>query len=910
MTRFVRLGSLALLLVTIGCGRDPKLVSVTPTTICANEDSTITITGSDLSSSGKVQIGSADADMGSVPLVAAASVTGSGSMIMAKFPANSLTPHDSPLDLVYSDGGKRVVLTGVITVVPGISISAVDPATVYNGVDFPTSVYGTGMGAVKTIQISMAGGAGIDLTGVNAVDNNRADAVVPMGTPPGVYDVTVVDQNGCTATLAAALTVTADLTVSVCAIDPPFGYDMEDTDVVITATADGTAGGAACGGKTTKFASSPRAWLNVGGVLKPLSNVAFVSGGSVTATVPKGLTDGGPYDLIVQNPDGGVGLLAAAFKVVNMPVPQISSITPTLMGTNQTPTVHILGKNFRSPVKVEVYQPNATVTATGTIPAIPLTTVANPTLVSANEVDVVINLSTLGLPTNAGYTLIFRVTDTDQGTYGEFSALAVISSSLNPAQWTDLTAAPLPMATMRAGGAAGQSTSAAHHLYVIGGDAGGATPTPYATTQVATLDKYGNVGSWTVGHNKLAAGRTMLAAVAVPSTTGIGGFVYAIGGYDGTAPVATVSRAKILLPTEAPVVTKTAVNLGGTLARGAYYYRVSAVLDGTDPANPNGETLPSDEVTAHTVDASKVTLTWDAVPKAATYRVYRTAMINGVSQTEVLLKDGITDTTFTDDGTLTAGTDVPFKAGELGVWVDVSALKKARRFAAAALAHDSTGAAFLYAIGGDNDTGYGKTIGATATVYNTYEYAALTGDGLTLGTWTEDMTHMLTNGRTRLGAAVADKASAPAKITDTTAYVYAIGGGNPAVAGTLTSYEAAAVGTGGALGTWGSPNGTGSTFDMMGVSSMISSDNLFAIGGTDLAGAPAAQPAASSRDTNTTLPSFGQLNADSALAVDFPAGDTVATYAALVYSSAHLYLLGGAGADAVTGLKRVWSDVF
>jgi hypothetical protein len=69
-----------------------------------------------------------------------------------------------------------------------------------------------------------------------------------MGTAPGVYDVTVVDQNGCTATLAAALTVTADLTVSVCAIDPAFGYDMVDTDVTITATADGTAGGAACGG--------------------------------------------------------------------------------------------------------------------------------------------------------------------------------------------------------------------------------------------------------------------------------------------------------------------------------------------------------------------------------------------------------------------------------------------------------------------------------------------------------------------------------------------------------------------------------------------------------------------------------------------------------------------------------------
>src|SRR5206468_8367808 len=106
--------------------------------------------------------------------------------------------------------------------------------------------YGTGMGAVQKIQITTGGGAGIDLVAVVAVDNNRADAVVPKDTPPGIYDVTVIDANGCTATLSGALTVTADITVSVCAIDPGFGYNGVDTDVVITATTDGKAGSATC----------------------------------------------------------------------------------------------------------------------------------------------------------------------------------------------------------------------------------------------------------------------------------------------------------------------------------------------------------------------------------------------------------------------------------------------------------------------------------------------------------------------------------------------------------------------------------------------------------------------------------------------------------------------------------------
>src|SRR5262249_31764432 len=133
------------------------------------------------------------------------------------------------------------------------------------------------------------------------------------------------------------------------------------------------------------------------------------------------------------------------------------------------------------------------------------------------------------------------------------------------------------------------------------------------------------------------AGRTMLSAVAVQSQTGVGGYVYAVGGYDGSAAVTTASRAKILLPTEVPVVSKTAVSLNGTLPKGTWYYRVAAVLDATDPGNPNGETLPSEEVAAHTVDNGKVTLEWMAVPHAASYKIYRTAAVNGTSKDEVLL---------------------------------------------------------------------------------------------------------------------------------------------------------------------------------------------------------------------------------------------------------------------------------
>jgi hypothetical protein len=795
-----------------------------------------------------------------------------------------------------------------------LTVAAVDPASVYNGVDFPTSIFGTGFaddkGAsiIKSASIHGPGGD-VALTSVVGVDANRIDAVVPKGVQPGSYDVTVKDKDGCEKTAKGALTVVGDLTVSVCAIDATFGYTAASSDVIITSTADGKVGSATCDGKTTTFVSSPRAWLVVGGQLEPIGNVAFVSGASLTGTVPSGIPVG-TYDLLVQNPDGAVGLKSGAFNVVGQPVPNITAITPTLMGATTTVTVHILGSNFRAPVKVEVYnlQPPAGVAV------IQPTEVPNPTVVSPTEVTATINLGNLGLPTGVppSYSLVIRVTDTDDATFADFSALAVISSSGNLGNWTDDTpAVAMPMETMRSAGVAGQPTFAAHYLYVIGGDSGGGTPAPYRQTQIATLDKYGNIGSWMVGHNQLPAARTMLSAVAVPSQTGVGGYVYAIGGYDGSAAVTTVSRAKILLPNEAPVVTKTAVSLKGTLAKGTWYYRVAAVLDGTDPGNPNGETLPSEEVAAHTVDNGKVTLEWMPVPHAASYRVYRTAAVNGTSKDEVLLAADVPPASdagmpsYVDDGKAAAGTERPLVLGELGVWVDVAKLNQPRRFLGAALAHDPNGAAYLYAVGGDSETGYNKKIGAAATVHQTYEYAPLTDDGLTLGAWTEDMTHKLTVPRSRIASPVGDKESAPTKITTAAAYVYAVGGAN--VTGAQQSYEVATVTAGGALGAWAQPQGSGASIVLQGTSALISSDRLFAMGGADTNGD--VSPLAAASNGYATPPSFGTLNSDPALRQDLGMTETIACYGSLVFSSAHVYLLGGS-TDAATALKRVWSIVF
>jgi hypothetical protein len=422
-------------------------------------------------------------------------------------------------------------------------------------------------------------------------------------------------------------------------------------------------------------------------------------------------------------------------------------------------------------------------------------------------------------------------------------------------------------------------------------------------TQIASVDKYGNVGAWFVGHNKLAAARTRLQLIEVPSPTGAGGYLYAVGGEAASGAVATVSRAKILLPSEAPAVTKTTVSLGGTLTRGTWYYRVSAVLDGTDADNPMGETLTSEEVTAHAVDGSKVILEWSAVPKAASYRVYRTAAVDGTSKDEVLLADALTATTFTDDGTAMAGSARPLAQGELGVWVDVAALNLPRRSFGLAMAHDPTGNAYLYVIGGDKGAAAAP---AVADLYDSYEYAALSADGATLSAWTLDPTNKLAKPRSGLQAPVGEHATSPS-VGATAAYVYAIGGLVPNAGATALAlagdYEAATVAADGSL-TWAA--GNASVKIEAGLSSIIASDQMFALGGENLAGAP--QSVAASVPY-ATPPAFANNFSDDPGANLDTSGAAIASLAGLVFESAHFYLLGGT-VDGTTALARVWSDVF
>jgi hypothetical protein len=101
-------------------------------------------------------------------------------------------------------------------------------------------------------------------------------------------------------------------------------------------------------------------------------------------------------------------------------------------------------------------------------------------------------------------------------------------------------------------------------------------------------------------------------------------------------------------------LTAVASGGGGVLTSGTYYYEVTAV-------GPNGESLPSEEVSAPVTGPGKVAVAWTAVTGADSYRVYR-APFPGHDQVFY----GVRTASFTDKGLAGAEGPAPAPPPQLG----------------------------------------------------------------------------------------------------------------------------------------------------------------------------------------------------------------------------------------------------
>ncbi len=136
-------------------------------------------------------------------------------------------------------------------------------------------------------------------------------AVVPAGMPPATYDVSVINPDGLDDTALRAFTVYADADPRVDAVFPDAGTN--DIPVGLVVIGENFAPGA-----TVILSQTVPGFQVQAGTLVtiPLEGNYFINGNQLLAFVPAGAVPG-IYDVLVVNPDGRIGALQQAYRVID-----------------------------------------------------------------------------------------------------------------------------------------------------------------------------------------------------------------------------------------------------------------------------------------------------------------------------------------------------------------------------------------------------------------------------------------------------------------------------------------------------------------------------------------------------------------------------------------------------------------
>lgn len=807
----------------------------------------------------------------------------SADVLLAELSLKSSLPQDKTLAIrVTNPEEKPCMATQEVsfeTASANLSFSAVVPRKGWTGVDTPIQIFGEGFDEMIKLRLRGAGdtGPGSELVDVRVdASGTRIDAIVPAGIAPATgYQLLATGQSGCEQFFDDAFEVLAEPSLTIARVVSPFSWTKAKTPVSIIGTG---------------FESTPRAYLVVPSMkprLQPLASTSFVNDTSLGSIVRKDLPVGGPYDVVVINPDGGGGKMESSLRVTASTPPSIRSVSPALGDTQTAREVEVSGCNFRSPMRVELVSADqkATATTLGGEPTCDGATVCED---GSPLCKVAATVPTTSM-NEGGY--VVRAVNEDENTWGDWSLFVVTLPSGKLSTWTK-SSESLVVARRDLAAVSGRVNQAARFLYAIGGQSS-SDGAALDSIEVIPVDAFGGVGAAFLQRNALASGRSEASVVEHD------GYLFVLGGrQDASTALDSVERAKILTLEDQPQVGD-AVLKPGKLTAGAWYYQVAAVYDASNADNPSGETLASDEVVVSLAQPGGVEITWSEVPNAVGYRVYRTKEPNGVSSSEVLLAEvGAEARSYVDDGAKAPDdTQRPLRLGETGVWVTLDVkLKRARTGGTAHVAKDPTGALFVYAVGGKGDCGSG--VGEM----NCVEYAALDAASHTLGSWTESA-QQLTSPRYLHGACVGD-ASKDNQIPTGESWLYLSGGENA-----TSAFEATKIDMGGELLAWQElkPPVSAAPGARTGHGMQLISNAMFVIGGVSGASSSGASLGSAQFSQSFDSGPSDRANFSSSTA---ELSDARSRYG-LVLESGMFYAIGGAtGADSSAALSSIESIVY
>ncbi|MFC1609842.1 hypothetical protein ACFL6C_02700 [Myxococcota bacterium] len=607
-------------------------------------------------------------------------------------------------------------------------------------------------------------------------------------------------------------------------------------------------------------------------------------------------TPGNKYAIRVVNPDGATGVIVGAFEVLPDRPPVITRISPEQALVNQgLQPVTIAGSYLKDPTGSTLARvllvTRESITGDLVEHNCLNATPTDPTPPADTYTQVTCDVDTDAVPTGS---YLVRYEHLDDLSFSEYATFVLTNPSGKLASEPVFMDGQLQTARLAHGAAVGRDDLGNTYLYAVGGQTGNTPDTAIDTVEVAALSRFGFVATWIEVTEKLPQPLTGLSLVAHES------YLFVVGGSDNQGtPVNTVFRVLVLGADSAPHIKAPTAVADGSLEEGTYSYKVSALMGpGSDNVGADGsygEGLPSDAETIRvTGDELSVTLTWDAVPGAASYRIYRTRLANQLIGTEQLMKDVGNVLTYTDTGDVVEESAAfPLAPGATGKWMVMPGLTIPRADAGATIASwTDTGEVpavthhYVYVVGG---------LSAAGTYEDTYDYSELilseTTGMWSLAAFQSDNTNKLSNGRSELIVATLDEHTAPRIAPTHDNYVIAATGTD---AGFYYGHiDCAKVGVDGLLQTWTLADNASGSSPRWGASGALVNNFLYSVSGKGssyLEKGVRAEVCNVSGCTTTAPPPLSWAGGDAGITI--PPGQ--ARYrAGAVYAAGYFYLIGG-----------------
>ncbi|MFT4979016.1 MAG: hypothetical protein ACI8S6_004926, partial [Myxococcota bacterium] len=762
---------------TIEVRAPPRIESVSPDSVCT-EGGALTVTGADLRDDTVVTVGGVEAEV--------ISYIDSSTIVVA---LGAGMPSGTQDVSVTSPGGCVDTLPEALDVVSAPFAFYAAPAILPTGTTAEIEVFIANVIA-DIVDVWLEDDAGLRWEADWSVSADSSVLLtVPDNLPDGEYAVGVSLEGSCGGTSSALIEIVDTPLVALDSIDPPFAWTFDRTAVEIF-TQDPVPSG------MTDFSETPTATLiSASGETTALRGIVYREAGRLTATVPDSLTPGA-YDLLVENPDGSIGLLEDALSVTVDAPPTLSAVRPLSLSSSQDTEISISGQDFRDPtVSLDCRDGGVLV---GTVLSW-----------SYGQIEAEVPSSSFGQT-----VCVVEVHNSD-GTMGRYASVSVTNPSQNLFPWS--TGSALNVARRAPAVTAGRLDPVSRYLYAIGGDDGSASGA-LGSIEQAEIGVYGDMGAWSLLTGALP-GPVSRAGVQT-----IGRFVYLAGGDGGSGATDAVWRAEILSQDSAPELSAPTVFLGAAgLTGGDWRYAVSALYAADDDNNPGGESLASERLVLRLPphdDAYRMVLRWSSDADAIGYRVYRS--VSASDDTLGWIAD-VTDPTFTDLGDPADASQPPLAAGALGEWAEVAAMTTPRSGACMTLAADPTPdpeTLYLYVAGGEDDAG---------SVLDSIERLDVRVASLrqhVVGSWSE-VSPTLIEARHSCGAYVVSS-QYHALVEDGESWVFFAGGVDEDGRATGT-VDAGQVGEGGDLEDWQESDGMSPS--RAGFGAAAASDSLYAFGG-------------------------------------------------------------------------------